>query len=636
MTRRDAPATEEGWYALHDFRRIDWDAWRDAPDRERDRALSEGVEFLRAREALSDAEQGGSAVFSLTGHETDLMLLHLRPETEQLDRIERAFEQTALAGFTERADSYVSVTEISGYVTEELADGIENIDDDGTRNYMLQRLYPSIPDAEHVCFYPMDKRRGPEYNWYDLPFDERADLIAGHGDIGREYAGKVTQIITGSMGFDDHEWGVTLFADDPTEFKQLLADMRFDPSSSRYAEFGRFRFGRRFAPERLPELLAGGSLPAYGSGETETPDAGTSDSVPGETDEAAAGSESESGGESSGRPESGEPPHDAATTEELAEELRRLGVDATEHPEAGFGLVFYSDEDAEALVDEVEGLRGNFEHYDTHLLTSVRAHAGRTAVVSLWKNERAANTASGFLGDLTGVGGDGIGGPLADRDAADHADTTTDDRDAAESPVEGTDDETDDDIRGELADLDIYAGQPHGEDVYAMVLYSAADTAELREEVDSLSDGFDRYDTHVGTDLYGGTATDRAAVVSLWDTRDAADTAGDYLADLPEIVGRAGEESTFGTMGMFYTVKPDYREAFVERFETVGGMLAELDGHIETDLMVNAADENDMFIASQWTEKEAALEFFRSDAFRDTVQWGRDVLADRPRHVFLA
>ncbi|PSQ52880.1 heme-dependent peroxidase, partial [Halobacteriales archaeon SW_8_65_20] len=316
MTRRDAPATEEGWYALHDFRRIDWDAWRDAPDRERDRALSEGVEFLRAREDLSDADQGGSAVFSLTGHEADLMLLHLRPETEQLDRIERAFEQTALAGFTERADSYVSVTEISGYVTEELADGIENIDDDGTRNYMLQRLYPSIPDAEHVCFYPMDKRRGPEYNWYDLPFDERADLIAGHGDIGREYAGKVTQIITGSMGFDDHEWGVTLFADDPTEFKQLLADMRFDPSSSRYAEFGRFRFGRRFDPERLPELLAGESLPAYGSGETETPtpDAETGESAPDETDEAAAGSESESGGESSGRPESGEPPHDAATT----------------------------------------------------------------------------------------------------------------------------------------------------------------------------------------------------------------------------------------------------------------------------------------------------------------------------------
>ncbi|WP_153952529.1 heme-binding protein [Halosegnis longus] len=639
MTRRDAPATEEGWYALHDFRRIDWDAWREAPDHERDRALAEGVEFLRARENLSDAEQGGSAVFTVAGHEADIMVLHLRPETEQLDRIERAFEHTALAGFTERTDSYVSVTEISGYVTEELEDGIENIEDDGTRNYMLQRLYPSIPDAEHVCFYPMDKRRDAEYNWYDLPFDERADLISGHGDIGREYAGKVTQIITGSMGFDDHEWGVTLFADDPTEIKHLLADMRFDPSSSRYAEFGRFRFGRRFAPEHLPELFAGEPLPAYGSGdvETPTPDAEESDSAAdtASTDDA---DDAEDTDDAGGRPDPGAPPHDAATTEELEEELRRLGVDASEHPEAGFGLVFYSDENAEALVDEVDGLRSNFEHYDTHVLTSVRAHAGRTAVVSLWKNERAANTASGFLGDLAGVDGDGIGGQLADRDASERADTAAADDGGDTTPpeVEGTDDEADDDIRGELSELDIYAGKPHGEDVYAMVLYSAADLDELREEVESLSGGFDRYDTHVGTSLYEGTGTDRAAVVSLWETRDAADTAGDYLSDLPDIVGRAGEESTFGTMGMFYTVKPEHREDFVDHFGTVGEMLGDMDGHIETDLMVNVDDENDMFIASQWEDREDAMGFFRSDAFRDTVQWGRDILADRPRHVFLA
>ncbi|MDZ7746778.1 MAG: heme-binding protein [Halobacteriales archaeon] len=631
MTRRDAPATEEGWYALHDFRRIDWDAWREAPDHERDRALAEGVEFLRARENLSDAEQGGSAVFTVAGHEADLLVLHLRPETEQLDRIERSFEHTALAGFTERADSYVSVTEMSGYVTEEIEDGIENIEDDGTRNYMLQRLYPSIPDAEHVCFYPMDKRRDPEYNWYDLPFDERADLISGHGEIGREYAGKVTQIITGSMGFDDHEWGVTLFADDPTQIKQLLADMRFHPSSSRYAEFGRFRFGRRFAPEHLPELFAGESLPAYGSDDTATPE--TDNSEPDDTK-----SEPEASDDSGGRPDPGAPPHDAVTTEELEEDLRRLGIDADEYPEAGFGLVFYTDEDAESLSEEVDGLRSNFEHYDTHLHTSVRAHSGRTAVVSLWKNERAANTASGFLGDLSGVDGDGIGGPLANRDASERADTTaaTEDRDDSPPAVEGTGDEADDDIRGELSDLDIYAGKPHGEDVYAMVLYSEADTDELRDEVASLSGGFDRYDTHVGTSLYEGTATDRAAVVSLWETRDAADTAGNYLSELPDIVGRAGEASTFGTMGMFYTVKPDHREEFVDRFGTVGEMLDDMDGHIETDLMVNVDDENDMFIASQWEAREDAMEFFRSDAFRDTVQWGRDVLADRPRHVFLA
>ena len=652
--RREAPVTEEGWYALHDLRRIDWDAWRDATERERERALDEGVEYLRSHEDVTDSDEGGSAAFAVTGHKADLMLVHLRPETADLDRAERAFEHTALAEFTERATSYVSVTEVSGYVTEELEDGIENIESEGTRNYMLQRLHPSMPDAEHVCFYPMDKRRGPEHNWYDLPFDERAELISGHGDVGREYAGKVTQIITGSMGFDDYEWGVTLFADDPTDIKHLLADMRFDPSSSRYAEFGPFYFGRRFAPEHLPELFAGERLPTYGE-ETDAdgvePDdhgtarasasaTGQSESTTASDDHDGATDSDESddgGGGGGGRPDPGAPPHAEVPAEELVAELNRLGVDLAAHPEAGYGLVFHSDEDAERLVDEVDGLRSNFDHYDTHVLTAVRADAGSSAVISLWKNERAANTASGFLGDLPGVG-DGEG----DEDAAIGAPVEAGgDEDPDADPervgtVEGTDDEGDDDIRGELADLDIYAGKPHGEDVYAMVLYSEADADELREELDSLRDGFDRYDTHVRTALYAGTETDRAAVVSLWETREAADTAGNYLGDLPGVVARAGEESGFGTMGMFYTVKPEHREEFVDRFGAVGDLLADMEGHFETDLMVNAADENDMFIASQWAGREDAMYFFRSDAFRETVQWGRDVLADRPRHVFLA
>ncbi|PSQ48082.1 hypothetical protein BRD15_06090, partial [Halobacteriales archaeon SW_6_65_15] len=193
-------------------------------------------------------------------------------------------------------------------------------------------------------------------------------------------------------------------------------------------------------------------------------------------------------------------------------------------------------------------------------------------------------------------------------------------------------------IRGELEDLDIYAGQPHGEDVYAMVLYSEADPDELFEEVDGLRSNFDHYDTHVKTAVYENADEegDRAAVVSIWETQSAADTAGGFLADLPDIVGRAGEESGFGTMGMFYTVKPEHREDFVEKFETVGGLLEDMEGHLETDLLANREDENDMFIASQWESKEDAMDFFRSDAFSDTVEWGRDVLADRPRHVFLA
>ncbi|MFO7925562.1 MAG: heme-binding protein [Halobacteriota archaeon] len=615
MERRKPPGTEEGWYALHDLRRIDWDGWRAAPDRERERALTEGIEHLRSHVDLADAEEGGSAVFSVVGHKADLMVLHLRPTLEALDRAERRFESTAFAEFTERASSYVSVTEVSGYMHEELVDGIEDIEDTGMRNYMQQRIYPTIPDAEHVCFYPMDKRRDPEYNWYDLPLDERAEYMSAHGDIGRQYAGEVNQIITGSVGFDDYEWGVTLFANDPTDIKHLLYEMRFDPSSSKFAEFGPFYVGRQFPPEDLPALLAGETVPTDGAGEAVTDDA-----------ESSLRESTDDGGTSSGRPDTSAA-HEDVDAETMAGRLARFGIDLDEHPEAGYGLLFTADADAEALTGDVGGLRGNFDHYDTHVLTAVRADAGTTAVVSLWKNERAANTASGFLADLPGVSS-GVGAPLDGESEA---------SDGAETDSHGTD--ADDDIRGELDDLDIYAGKPHGEDVYAMVLYSEAEPETVREELASLAERFDHYDTHVKSAVYANEhGGERSAVVSIWETKDAADTASGFLADLPGIVARAGadEEDGFGTMGMFYTVQPEHREGFVETFGEVGGLLAKMDGHLETDLMTNLDDENDMFIASQWESREDAMAFFRSDAFRETVQYGREVLADRPRHVFLA
>ncbi|HMB49034.1 MAG TPA: antibiotic biosynthesis monooxygenase, partial [Natronoarchaeum rubrum] len=218
-------------------------------------------------------------------------------------------------------------------------------------------------------------------------------------------------------------------------------------------------------------------------------------------------------------------------------------------------------------------------------------------------------------------------------------------------PSYGSDGEAD--LREELEERGIYGGQPHGEDVYALVLYSEADLEELSEEVESLSDGFDRYDSHVKTAVYEAPGEDaHPAVVSLWGTESAAGTAGGYLEDLPGIVRQAGDDgaataadgesaategdSGFGTMGMFYTVKPEHREDFVEKFDTVGGLLADMEGHLQTDLYANREDENDMFIASRWESREDCMDFFRSDAFVDTVDWGRDVLADRPRHVFLA
>jgi heme-degrading monooxygenase HmoA len=524
--------------------------------------------------------------------------------------------------------------------------------------------------------------------------------MSAHGDIGREYAGKVTQIISGSVGLDDHEWGVTLFSDDPTQIKELLYEMRFDPSSSRYAEFGTFYFGQRFPPTDLPALFAGEAVPSDGAsaggdgahagasrGTTGAAHAhGDESAAPshahGETEEHAHGSESEGhahaetsdddsgqhaadaddGGDDSdddhpdaggGRPQTpDETPHDEIDTEAIEREIRSLGVAVEDHLEAGYGLVFYSSADAEAMMEEVEGLRGNFDHYDTHVLTTVRADQGRSAIISLWANQRAADTASGFLGDLMEVER-GVGGPLPGGENAEDAGGSAadaDDGDGGENGdgTAGTDDEETQSLREELQDLDVYAGQPHGEDVYAVVLYSEADAETLADEVFGMRERFDHYDTHVKTALYdargapgeggdGGHDTgDRTAVVSIWDTADAADTASGFLAELPGIVERAGEESGFGTMGMFYTVEPDYRGEFVDTFADVGEMLAGMEGHFDTDLMVNREDENDMFIASQWRSREDAMAFFRSDAFRDTVEWGREVLADRPRHVFLA
>jgi hydrogen peroxide-dependent heme synthase len=122
---------------------------------------------------------------------------------------------------------------------------------------MSSRLYPQIPPARYLCFYPMDRRRGETQNWYQVPMAERQRMMHEHGMIGRRYADSVRQIITGSIGFDDWEWGVDLFADDPLVFKKLIYEMRFDEVSAVYAQFGSFYLGVRIRPSDLPRVLAG-------------------------------------------------------------------------------------------------------------------------------------------------------------------------------------------------------------------------------------------------------------------------------------------------------------------------------------------------------------------------------------------
>jgi len=186
-------------------------------------------------EAVVRAVHGGRAAgdqvvtVALLGHKADLAVMALGPDLWRL----RALQSALVAAGLEVVGSYVSLTEVSEY-----AQGIPEA--------MLQaRLYPTLPpdDKPAFCFYPMSKRRAAEDNWYALGFDERKALMLGHGAVGRTFHGRILQVITGSTGLDDWEWGVTLFGTHPDDLKACVYEMRFDEASARYAEFGPFWAG---------------------------------------------------------------------------------------------------------------------------------------------------------------------------------------------------------------------------------------------------------------------------------------------------------------------------------------------------------------------------------------------------------
>jgi chlorite dismutase len=189
-----------------------------------------------------------------------------------LSDVELRLRKLTLFDFLEPTSSYLSMVELGLYestqkVYAELAErgvqphspewqeAIENTMD-RQREAMRVRLYPEIPNSKYLCFYPMDRRRGEDKNWYQVPMTERARMMHEHGLIGRRYAGTVKQIITGSIGFDDWEWGVDLFADDPLVFKRLIYEMRFDEVSAVYALFGTFYVGKRLPTAELPHWLS--------------------------------------------------------------------------------------------------------------------------------------------------------------------------------------------------------------------------------------------------------------------------------------------------------------------------------------------------------------------------------------------
>jgi chlorite dismutase len=216
---------------------------------------------------------GPSALYSLIGHKGDLMFIHFRESFADLNQAELQLANLRLNDYLEPTSSYLSIIELGLYestvkIYKALTDrGIEPHSEEWKREIadtlarqreaMRSRLFPEIPPNRYACFYPMDRRRGEDKNWYMLPIEERARQMNEHGLVGRRYAGEVKQIITGSIGFDDWEWGVDLFADDPLVFKKLIYEMRFDHVSAVYALFGHFYVGVRVPAEKLESLLSG-------------------------------------------------------------------------------------------------------------------------------------------------------------------------------------------------------------------------------------------------------------------------------------------------------------------------------------------------------------------------------------------
>lgn len=245
----EAAETLDGWYCLHDFRTINWAAWKRLSSDERNAALQEFYEFLDEWEDKQMSKNGSYAFYSVVGQKADFVLMLLRPSMKDLNEIENAFNKTTLAEYTIPAYSYVSVVELSNYMAAD--DGSDPYEDPRIK----ARLYPVLPKAEYMSFYPMDKRRQGNDNWYTLPMDERRELMKAHSYTGRKYAGKIKQIITGSIGFDDWEWGVTLFAEDVLQIKKLVYEMRFDEVTSRYGDFGSFFICSLLDKERFNQMM---------------------------------------------------------------------------------------------------------------------------------------------------------------------------------------------------------------------------------------------------------------------------------------------------------------------------------------------------------------------------------------------
>jgi len=259
-TSAQPPETLEGWYALHQLYSLDRNAVRGIPPNRLHEMRCSAVETLRA--LISPEGDGWSAVVSLVGSTADLPLIHFRPTLDDVAAAQERVARLSIMEVLRPLSFFLSVTEVGLYQLAAHAPDDpkreERLRAERESPHTVRRLFPTPPeDMPYVSFYPMSKRRDAGQNWYTLPLADRSKLMHSHGLTGRRYAGRVLQIITGAIGLDNWEWGVTLFARDPVDFKKLVTEMRFDEASAKYAEFGDFYVGRLVEPEHWLQGLGG-------------------------------------------------------------------------------------------------------------------------------------------------------------------------------------------------------------------------------------------------------------------------------------------------------------------------------------------------------------------------------------------
>ncbi len=247
----------EGMCVLHLFLSVDHTAARQLPA---DAATS----FASLLEDWADRTQ--LHLFSTLGHKSDVMVMAVDRDLAELRRFQTAVQSAPAAAALKLTWSYLSLTEGSEYTptteayrTELAEKGVEEPDlsrrvdefAERMKTYTHDKLYPQMPAWEVACFYPMSHRRLADDNWFALDFEERKRLMHEHGRSGRAFTGRVIQLVSGSTGIDDWEWGVTLFAHDVADLKEIVYKLRYDEASARFAEFGPFVVGIRRDPAGL-------------------------------------------------------------------------------------------------------------------------------------------------------------------------------------------------------------------------------------------------------------------------------------------------------------------------------------------------------------------------------------------------